>query len=101
MMISPNFYEEQLRDASYLDLIEERDYMIRYMRKFEKDEKAGNRSSQEWKIHPSPEVRYQMYFDYLAVLCKVMHEKYNEEYVFGSKTLKQDVEMKEKKDSGV
>ena len=41
---------------------------------------------------PSPDVRYQMHLEYLAELCRIMQEKYNEEYVWGSRTLKQDAE---------
>ena len=93
-MISPNGYLEMLKGYSYLDLIRERDRLVRYMRKFEKDEKAGDRSDPAWKICPQPDVHYQEYFDYLAALCGLMREKYNEEYVWGKRTLKQDVEEK-------
>lgn len=92
MMISPKSYAEKLEEASYLDLISERDNLIRYIRKYEKAEKAGDRSDSAWDVHPQPDVRYQMYLDYLAAICGVMREKYNQEYVWGNRTLKQDVE---------
>lgn len=38
-------------------------------------------------IHPQPDVRYQMYMDYLAALLLIMRNKYNEEYVWGDKKL--------------
>ena len=94
MMISPESYAEQLKDASYLDLIAERDGLIRGIRHYEKNEKAGFRDPNEWGICPQPDVRYQMYLDYLAEVCSVMRKKYNHEYVWGNPTPKQDVEEK-------
>ena len=84
MMISPEMYAEQFKDASYQEMIKERDSLIRYIRKYEKLEKAGDRSGEDWMIHPQPDVRYQMYMDYLAALLLIMRNKYNEEYVWGS-----------------
>lgn len=87
MMISPEMYVEQLKDASYKEMIKERDSLIRYICKYEKLEKAGDRSGEEWMIHPQPDVRYQMYMDYLAALFSLKRNKYNEEYVWGDKKL--------------
>ena len=87
MMISPEMYAEQFKDASYQEMIKERDSLIRYIRKYEKLEKAGDRSGEDWMIHPQTNVRYQMYMDYLAALLLIMRNKYNEEYVRGDKKL--------------
>ena len=87
MMMSLKSYADQFTDASYTELIKERDCLIRYIRKFEKSEKANDRYGEEWMIHPSPEVRYQVYLEYLSELCSFMHKKYNEEYVHGEKKL--------------
>lgn len=87
MMISPEMYVEQFSDASYYEMIKERDNLIRYIRKYEKLEKAGDRSGEEWMIDPQPDVRYQMYLEYLSKLCACMKEKYNKEYVWGDKKL--------------
>ena len=38
-------------------------------------------------INPSPDVCYQVYLEYLAEMCKLMHQKYNEDYVWGDKSL--------------
>ena len=86
-MISPEMYAEQFKEASYQEMIKERDNLIRYIRKYEKLEKAGDRSGEDWMIHPQPDVRYQMYMDYLAALLLIMRNKYNEEYVRGDKKL--------------
>ena len=94
MMISPSGYGEMLKDTSYPELIRERDRLIRFIRKFEKDEMAGDRSDPRWRMCPSPDVQYQMNLEYLAVLCGMMHEKYNREYVWGERTLRQDAEEK-------
>lgn len=34
-------------------------------------------------IHPSPEVFYQCNLEYLGELCKLISEKYNQEYIWG------------------
>ncbi len=91
MMISPNYYVERLKDATYGELIAERDDLIRSIQEFEKLEKAGDRSGKEWSIQPSPEVRYQMHLKYLSQLCDFMKEKYNSDYVWGDRKLTDDV----------
>lgn len=92
MMISPGYFAEQIKNYAYPELIRERDELIRYIQEFEKKDMAGDRSDPEWRYSPSPVVRYQMYFEYLAELCGIMKEKYNTEYVWGDKTLKQDAD---------
>ncbi len=87
MMISPASYVREFENADYLTLIKERDTLLRYIRRFEKKERAGDRSGDEWNICPDPEVVYQMYLEYLSELCALMQRRYNEEYVFGKKTL--------------
>ena len=47
MMISPGAYLKQMKDATYEQLIKERDGLIRYARRYEKTEKAGVRSGDE------------------------------------------------------
>ena len=88
MMICPEGYVKELEDAPYPELIRERNRLIRYIREFEKKEKAGDRSDPGWGICPSPEVRYQMNLEYLAALCRLMQERYNREFVGGDRTLK-------------
>ena len=79
MMISPDYYIEQLKDRPYSELIEERDQLILSIREFEEAEKAGDRSGDAWMIMPSPGTRYQMNLEYLSGLCACMSEKYREE----------------------
>lgn len=87
MMLNPEMYAEQFKNASYQEMIKERDSLMRYIRKYEKLEKAGDRSGEEWMIHPQPDVRYQMCMEYLAALLLLMKDKYNEDYVWGDKRL--------------
>lgn len=86
-MISPEMYVEELKDATYLELIEERNSLIEYIVEYERNERRGDRSSEDWMVCPTPDVVYQVYMEYLAALCLMMQEKYNEEYVCGDKTL--------------
>lgn len=94
MMISPSGYVEMLKDKTYPELIRERERLTEWIRKFEKDELAGDRSDPAWRMCPSPDVKYQMYLEYLSELCSMMHEKYNTEYVWGGRKLKQDAEVR-------
>ena len=99
MMICPEYYAKQWGNTSYPELIRERDDLIGYLREFEEKETAGDRSDLEWRYSPSPDVRYQMQLEYLAELCRLMKEKYNEEYVWGKRTLKQDADEEKKADA--
>ena len=90
MMISPSMYLEEIKDAEYLELIEERDNLLAFIKDYESKDIAGDRSGDEWNIHPQPDVRYQMYLEYLGELCSLMKEKYNHEYVWGNRKLKDD-----------
>ena len=92
MMMKVETYREDLERKTYLCLMQERERLLSYMHQFEANEIAGDRSDPEWNGHPSPMVRYQVYFDYLAELCEVMRKRYNEEYVSDCRTLKQDAE---------
>ena len=67
-------------------------HLVQLLRHFETKEKAGDRSGVEWILWPQPDVQYQLTFDYLAALCRLMHERYDQEYVREARTLKQDVE---------
>lgn len=90
MMISPEAYASMFENADYLKLMKERDRLIAALRKFEKKERAGDRSGDEWMIMPSPAVIYQMNLEYLAAICQLMHQKYNSDYVFGDRKLSEE-----------
>lgn len=92
MMVSPQNYEADLENKTYPELIRERDELLGRIQKFEQDELTGDRSDPAWRYCPGPDVQYQMHLEYLSVLCRFMQEKYNEEYVWGDRTLKQDAE---------
>ena len=92
MMIPPKMYISGIKDKPYSELIDERNKLIQHICDFEEKEKAGKRDESEWNSSPFPDVRYQMYLEYLSGLCALMQERYNEEYVWGNRTLKQDME---------
>lgn len=97
MMISPEAYIEHFEDAEYLDLIKERDRLMQFITQYEEKDIAGDRSGEEWGIHPRPDVRYQVYLGYLSRLCMLMTEKYNEAYVWGDRTLQEDAKKQKEK----
>jgi hypothetical protein len=90
MMISPEAYIEELKNATYTELINERKGLIEYIATYETNEISGDRTSEEWQVCPLPDVKYQCYLEYLAILCTFMRRKYNEEYVWGGKKLSDD-----------
>lgn len=87
MMISANMYVEQLKNATYKELIQAREELIESINAYEKKEQEGDRSGKEWCICPTPDVQYQCHLEYLSALCSYMQEKYNNEYVWGDKKL--------------
>ena len=72
-MISPEYYAEQYKDSSYEELLRIRDELIKNIRAFEK----GKIDKSAYMILPSPSTIYQMNLQYLAEMCKLIHEKYN------------------------
>ena len=42
----------------------------------------GDRTGREWLMDPNPETTYQCNLNYLAELCELMRERYNNEYVW-------------------
>ena len=80
MKIPPESYIEQMKEKPYSELIRQRDMMVQFMHDFEKKEMAGDRSGSEWDDCPKPDTRYQVSFYYLAKLCRIMPDKYYDEY---------------------
>ena len=85
MMISPAQYIETIKNDSFDELIKKREGLIKTIKKLEKIVFSEEKESEEWQIHPGPDVRYQMNLQYLAELCNFMSEKYNNEIVWGEK----------------
>lgn len=46
MMIGPEVYVEEFKNASYQEMMTERDRLIRYIQNFEKHEKVKDRSAE-------------------------------------------------------
>ena len=91
MMISPGYYVKRFTDSSYQELMDERDRLLKSIKNYEELEKKGDRSGDDWQINPSPNVRYQCNLEYLAQLSILMCEKYNREYVWGNKSLAENI----------
>ena len=77
MMIDPKTYVEELKDTDFKTLIEERNQLMEAIEEFEEMVMSGERTGEGWTIMPSPDVIYQMNLQYLAELCILMCEKYN------------------------
>ncbi len=75
-----------------MDLMKARDGLIGFLREFEHNETNSRPADSHDFEYSSKQVQYQVYMEYLSGLCKLMCERYNREYVRGSRTLKQDAE---------
>ena len=74
MMISPEMFADEYKENSYEELIKVRDNLIQDIRRFEK----GNITEEEMMTKPSQDTRYQCNLEYLAEICKLIQEKYNQ-----------------------
>lgn len=83
MMISPEMYVEEHRNDSFEELIETRDDLVEELKSLEKIAFDKEQKGNAWDICPGPDVQYQMTLEYLAKLCMVLHEKYNDECICG------------------
>ncbi len=88
--MSPASYIERIKDDEYMELIEERERLLKFIRWYEEQDKAGDRSGEEWNYNPRPDVRYQAYLGHLSELCSLMQEKYNHDYVLSDRKLRDD-----------
>lgn len=78
MMSSPEEYIEFRKNKSYAELVEEKNKLIAEIKRFENGEiHTGTRV-----MNPTPEVIYQCNLEYLSVLCKMIVDKYRDEYVW-------------------
>ena len=76
-MISPVAFTEMYKDSNYKELLKIRDELIESIKGFEQNPDQDN------GIMPSPQTIYQCNLEYLGELCKMIAEKFNEEYVWG------------------
>ena len=72
MMSSPDYLKSEYEKMSYEELLEKREDLLAYIKRFE----AGEIDDDEWHICPSPDVRYQMNLEYLGVLASIIAKKY-------------------------
>ena len=77
MMISPDGFIESYEYKSYKELLSVRDELMKDIQAFENH----SYDSKLIMMHPSPEVVYQCNLKYLGELCKLIADKYNQEYV--------------------
>lgn len=72
-MISPEYYQDTIKDYNLDELIKERESLLQEIRRFE-----GNEISlEERMISPFPEVIYQCNNEYLIQVIKLINQKFN------------------------
>lgn len=78
MMSSPEEFAEMRKDKSYAELVKEKNELLAEITRFENGEiHTGTRV-----MNPPPEVIYQCNLEYLSELCKLIVDKYRDEYVW-------------------
>lgn len=88
MMISSEGFIEMIKDLSYAELIQEKNKLIAEIERFEN----GEIHTGERVIHPTPEVIYQCNLEYLSELCKLIVDKYQDEFVYADTNDDEDEE---------
>ena len=80
MMMSPETFIGTLENASYEEMIRERDELIESIKWFEKAyaENEGNLGPQ---LYPSQEAVYQMNLEYLSRLCILIEAKFQKDFL--------------------
>ena len=76
MMISPESYNDELKNKNYKELIKEKNKLLKEISDFENNKIAD----EEYNINPSPDVIYQCNLLYLSKLCELIADKFNKEY---------------------
>ena len=79
MMISPQSFVESYKNKSYKELLSVRDKLMKEIRAFER----RTFDPELMLRRPSPETVYQCNLWYLGELCKLIAEKYNQEFIEG------------------
>lgn len=80
-MVSPEYnIEEITKDKTYKELIKIREEFIASFESFEEEYVYNPYANRETNFCPSPEVRYQVNMECLAILLKVMQDRFREEY---------------------
>ena len=91
-MISSEIFVQQWENKSYLELMEEREDLLRSMHSFEMDQMTGNQhpGTKQQNGRPCPETRYRLILSVLSRLCLFMEEKYHREDAEGRRALRED-----------
>jgi hypothetical protein len=84
MMIDPEQYVEQYKNASYCDLLKFKNELILHITEFEHD---YNRENPDWMAKPGPDVHYQWNLEVLGLIAPMLSEAFNREYEWGEKNI--------------
>lgn len=81
MMISPEMFANKYRNDSIEKIIEIRNDLINDIKDLEKIVFDKEQKGNSWDICLGSDVQYQMTLEYLARLCVLLSNKYNDEVV--------------------
>lgn len=84
MMMSPEMFLEEYKNASYIELLKLKNELVQNISDFEHD---YDMKSPNWRYMPSPDVHYQWDLEVLSALTNMLKEAFNREYEFGEKSM--------------
>lgn len=84
MMMDPEQYVEQYKNAPYLELLKFKNELISCISEFEHD---YDKEDPDWKVCPGPDVHYQWNLEALSLIAPMLSEAFNREYEWGEKNL--------------
>ena len=84
MMMAPEQYVEQFKNASYQQILKVKNELISEITKFEHD---YDREDPDWEAKPGPNVHYQWTLEALGLIAPMLSEAFNREYEWGEKDI--------------
>ena len=76
MLMDPEKSIELIKEMKYAELVHLRDEVIKYIQVFESKPYVPRKTT----MFPTPDVAYQVRLQFLAKLCVLICEKFNEEF---------------------
>ena len=84
MMLAPEHYVEQFKNASYLEILKFKNELVSLISNFEHDYEMED---SQWVERPSPDVYYQWNLKVLGLIAPMLSEAFNREYEWGEKNM--------------
>ena len=84
MMMDPEQYTEQFKNASYQEILKVKNELVSDITRFEHD---YNMEDPDWEVKPGPDVHYQWSLKALGLIAPLLSNAFNSEYEWGEKDM--------------